>query len=170
MMDVMLTSCDADNYSGNVTPPMDSDDLSGTVTPLMDSARRTADEMKRLGYTAEQCRDAGFTVPELIRLCHCPWERGEGKGSWRGFQGRAVIAEGKFGHITDVRAGASEDIKVKYADEGTNAVNTSGGFDSPFNSPLHSIDLCTEVHCSIYCMHSLKPVRPIEQVPCDRLD
>lgn len=90
--------------------------------------RRTALEMKALGYSAVQCRDAGLGVPELIQHCHCPWEKGDARGSWRGFEGRAIIAEGKFGHITAVRPEAAEDIKVEYADGSTNSVNTSGGF------------------------------------------
>ena len=94
----------------------------GTWAPISVTA------LKLAGRSAEQCRDAGCSVPDLIHLCYNPWKKGEKKADWTPFEGRAIIAEGKFGVITEVRGEATEDIKVQYLDGTTNSVNTSGGY------------------------------------------
>ena len=76
----------------------------------------TIKAMRDTGLQAEECRDAGCTVAELTKLCHVPWGDVERLPDWGPYVGRAVIAEGKFGQITQIHPNRCFTIKVKYDD------------------------------------------------------
>jgi hypothetical protein len=108
---------------------------------LWDMQIRTACEWKDCGYTAQHCKDSKLFAPsELFPFCARMY------GGHRSL-GKSVIAEGKFGHVSQVdqRPEYSDHIQIQYEDgtmntpSNPNRTGPGAGFLYPDVLPVYYV-------------------------------